>query len=242
MIVHRLVITALLLAAACQASRGQAQPPTAKAAGPKQKGKPGGPQELKRLDTRLDEVRDAFLRETTALISSYENLGQYERARMLLESLQRLDPRNEPIKAKLGELTEKILESSEVPVELVPGAPWLPAGPVTKERPIRIRVAGEYRMSLITELGPNGATAGPADDFVMSAPLGAVIGVIAPPGASGQPGVQGDRPARPFVVGEAYDKPADRDGVLFLRVNVPPGAKCTGRLTARVSGPERPGQ
>jgi hypothetical protein len=238
--VRRIVFAAVCLAMAVGMAEGRAQAPASKA-GPRGKAKPGNPQDLKRLDARLDEVRDEFLRETTTLITSYESLGQYDRARMLLESLQRLDPRNEPIKAKLGELTEKILESTEVPVELVPGAAWLPAGPVTKDRPIRIRVAGDYRMMLTTELGPEGAVAGPGDDFVTSVPLGAVMGVIAPPGSAGQPGSQGDRPPRPFAVGESYEKPADRDGVLFLRVNVPPGAKCTGRLTARVSGPERPG-
>lgn len=107
---------------------------------------------------------------------------------------------------------------------------------------MRIRVAGDYKMIFTTELGPAGTVSGPGDDFVTSVPVGAVMGLIAPPGSSGQPGSQGDRPSRPFAVGESYEKPADRDGVLFLRVNVPPGAKCTGRLTARVSGPERPGQ
>lgn len=236
-----LVVAMMFLAALVGAAVGRAQSPVAKT-GQKGKAKPANPQELKRLDSRLDEAREAFLRETTALITSYENLGQYERARMLLESLQRLDPGNEPIKSKLGALTEKILETSEIPVELVPGAAWLPAGPVTKDRPMRIRVVGEYKMIFTTELGPAGAVAGPADDFVTAVPLGAVMGLIAPLGSSGQPDLQGDRPPRPFAVGAAYEKPADRDGVLFLRINTPPNAKCTGRLNARVSGPERPGQ
>lgn len=240
--VRPLACVAILVASVAGMAVGRAQSPASVKAGPKGKGKPGNPQELKRLDARLDEVRESFLRDTTTLITSYENLGQYERARMLLESLQKLDPRNEPIKAKLGELTEKILESGEIPVDIVPGAPWLPAGPVTKDRPIRIRVKGEYKMMFTTELGPAGAVSGPGEDFVASVPLGAVMGIIAPPGSAGQPGTQGDRPPRPFAVGDAYEKPADRDGVLFLRVNVPQGAKCTGRLTALVSGPERPGQ
>jgi hypothetical protein len=169
MTVRLLVCVAIVVASIAGTAVVRAQSPASAKGGAKGKAKPGSPQELKRLDSRLDEVREAFLRDTTTLITSYENLGQYERARMLLESLQKLDPRNEPIKAKLGEL-------------------------------------------------------------------------IAPPGSAGQPGTQGDRPPRPFAVGDAYEKPADRDGVLFLRVNVPPGAKCTGRLTALVSGPERPAQ
>jgi len=241
MTIRRLVIAAPLLATLFCGSQLHAQP-AAKAAGQKGKAKPGNPQEVKRLDARLDEVRDAFLRETTTLITSYESLGQYDRARMLLESLQKLDPRNEPIKAKLGELNEKILESTEIPLDLVPGAAWLPAGPVTRDRPLRIRIAGQYKLIMTTELGPEGAVSGAGDDFVTAVPLGAVMGMIAPLGPSGQPASQGDRPPRPFTVGASHDKPADRDGVLFLRINVPPGAKCTGKLAARVSGPERPGQ
>ena len=106
MIVRRFVFAAMLVAASTAGAVLHAQSPAAGKAA-KGKAKPGNPQDLKRLDARLDEVRDAFLRETTTLITSYESLGQYERARMLLESLQRLDPRNEPIKAKLGELSEK---------------------------------------------------------------------------------------------------------------------------------------
>jgi len=42
-------------------------------------------------------------------------------------------------------------------------------------------------------------------------------------------------------VGAAYDRPADRDGILYMKVNVPPGSKCTGSLKARVSGADKAG-
>ena len=69
-------------------------------------------------------------------------------------------------------------------------------------------------------------------------PLGAVMGVITPAGSAD--GTQNDKPPRPFAVGASFDKPADRDGILHLKVNVPPGARCTGSLKVKVSGPDRP--
>ena len=61
-------------------------------------------------------------------------------------------------------------------------------------------------------------------------------GCCAPRGVCGN-----DKPPRPFAVGASFDKPADRDGILHLKVNVPPGARCTGSLKVKISGPERPG-
>jgi len=203
-------------------------------------GKKVNPLEVKRLDARLDEVRESFLRDTTNLILSYENLGQYERAKTLLESLQKLDPRNEPIKAKLGELNAKIIDTNEFEVELATDESWQPIGAVTKDRSLRIRVTGDYNVSIsLTSVGPDGLpTAHPAEDLVANVPLGAVMGVITPAGSTG--GSQNDKPPRPFAVGANFDKPADRDGILHLKVNVPPGARCTGSLKVKVSGPDRP--
>jgi hypothetical protein len=67
--------------------------------------------------------------------------------------------------------------------------------------------------------------------------LGAVLGVIAPPtAAADQPG----RPPKPFLVGSEYERPADADGILYLKANVPVDTKCTGRLEALVSGATKP--
>ena len=219
-------------------AQGSAAKPSGAA---KPTGKKINPLEVKRLDARLDEVRDSFLRDTSNLILSYENLGQYERAKTLLESLQKLDPRNEPIKAKLGELNAKIIESNEFEVELATDESWQPIGAVTKDRLLRIRVTGDYNLTVsLTSLGPDGLpTANPAEDLVANVPLGAVMGVITPAGSAD--GTQNDKPPRPFAVGASFDKPADRDGILHLKVNVPPGARCTGSLRVKISGPDRPG-
>ena len=226
----------LLAVTACPAF---AQGPAAKA--PKAAAKPN-PLEVKRLDAKLEEVRESFLRDTTNLILSYDRMGQYERAKTVLESLQKLDPRNEAVRTKLADLNAKILEANEFKFDIEPGGGWQPVGTVTKDRTIRIQVVGDYKLSLELESGPEGVpTDNPAEDLVAHVPMGAVTGVIAPAGAAGKPGSgsQNDKPPRPFAVGSSYEKPADRDGVLYLKVNVPPGTKCSGKLAARISGPER---
>lgn len=230
---------ALLLMATAAACPAVAQGPASKPAKP---GVKPNPLEVKRLDAKLEEVRESFLRDTTNLILSYDRMGQYDRAKTVLESLQKLDPRNEAVKTKLAELNEKILESNEFKFDIEPGGRWQPVGTVTKDRTIRIQVAGDYRLSLELASGPEGVpTDDPAEDLVAHVPMGAVTGVIAPAGSAGKPGSggQNDRPPRPFAVGSSYEKPADRDGVLYLKVNVPPGTKCIGKLTAMISGPER---
>jgi hypothetical protein len=231
------ITTSLVALAPVAHAQGSAAKPGGAA---KPSGKKINPLEVKRLDARLDEVRESFLRDTSTLILSYENLGQYERAKTLLESLQKLDPRNEPIKAKLGELNAKIIESNEFDAEIDTDESWQPIGAVTKDRMLRIRVTGDYNLSIsLTSLGPEGVpTANTPEDLVANVPLGAVMGVIVPAGSAG--GSLNEKPPRPFAVGASFEKPADRDGILHLKVNVPPGARCTGTLKVKVSGPDRP--
>ena len=220
---------------------------SAVAAEPSAKQKPPSPTEMRRLDAKLAAVSESFLRDTTTLIASYENVGQFDRAKLILEVLQKLDPKNEAIQAKLKSLNERIMESTLQDLDLDADAQWTAIGRVVKGRPIRIEASGEYKVTATVETSPAGMpSANPVTDLVAGVPLGALMGVIlpAPDSAAGdqQPGAsqQAQQP-RPFAVGVAYDRPADRDGILYLKVNVPPGSKCTGGLKARVSGADKSG-
>lgn len=200
----------------------------------KPKPKPINVIELRKLDTRMSEIRDSFLRETTALIRSYELAGQFERAIELLEALAKLDPANEPVRQKLAALRQQIVDDEEFEFEIEPGRSWQPVGGVEQGKTLRIRVAGDYSCEASLKAGPGGVPAGdPAEDLVGHVPLGAVMAVIVPKGQQGKDA----KPPRPFTIGLDYEKPAERDGVLLLKVNLPPGSKCTGTLTARISGP-----
>ena len=216
--------------AACFAATAFAQ------AAAKPKPRVVSPAELKRLDAKLEDLRESFLRDTTTLIKGYEDAGQPERAKVLLEALGRLDPKNELIRQKLADLQKTILDTREFELELDPAKPWQPVGSVVKDEMLRIRATGEYTSSLELAAGPDGLpTANPAEDVVGHVPLGSLMAVI----ASGVAEKDG-KPPRPFAVGKEYEKPAERTGLLFLKVNLPPKCECKGKLTVRVSGATRP--
>lgn len=209
----------------------------------KPKTKPVNPAEIKRLDTKLEEVSGAFVRDTTSLITAYEAIGQYERAKVIVEALQKLDPKNDQIREKLAELSERILDVNEFEIEIEPGAAWQPVGLVSRERPVRVEVTGDYKLSAsVTTTADGVPSANPAQDLIAGVPLGAVMGVVLPaddPSRAGQGGRQNDKQPKPFLIGSRFERAVDREGVLYVKVNLPPGTKCVGELKARVSGPQK---
>lgn len=201
----------------------------------KPKPRMGSPTEIKRLDAKVDDLRESFFRETTTLIKGYEDAGLPERAKVLLEALGRLDPTNDAIKQKLAELKKTILDSREFELDIDPAKSWQPAGSVVKDEMLRIRARGDYSGSIELTAGPEGVPAvNPTEDVVGHVPLGAVMAVIAP----GTPEKDG-KPPRPFAVGKQYEKPAERTGMLFLKVNLPSKRECKGKLTVQISGATR---
>jgi hypothetical protein len=237
---YPLVLRALVIAICLS---GLTAPADAQPASAKSRAKPANPPELKRLDAKVEEVRESFLRDTTKLIKSFEDVGQFERAKVLLEALQKLDPKNEPVKNKLAELNKQILDTSEFEIDIDPGESWQPVGMVAKGKPLRILVSGDYKLlTSITATADGAPSDNPAEDLIPHVPFGAVMAVIANPGAADGPdgNRQNNQRPRPFTVGSEYERPAEQDGLLYLKVNVPPGAKCTGSLEAKISGATKP--
>jgi hypothetical protein len=222
------VVAALLMPAVATA-----QPPRSNSRKPSQS-------EIRRLDAKLQEAHGLFVRETADLVSSYEALGQFDRAKAIVEALGKLDPENEAVKAKIAELERLKLESGMFEVDLMPGKGWQAIGGVAKGDMIRVQISGDYRFQLAGETTAGGlAGDDPQNDLINGIPFGAVMGVIAaasPPGGKQKDEVK----PRPFVVGASYDARAESDGVLYLKPNLPPGATCTGKLKATITGPKRP--
>ena len=209
-----------------------AQPPQSGARKP-------SPAEVKRLDAQLNDAYSVFMNQTVDLITSYENLGQFDRAKAIVEALGKLDPENENIQKKVSDLEKRMLEAGVFEVDLVPGGGWQAIGAVSKDAVIRVQVTGEYRFQSAGSTTADGVQGdSPEIDFMRGIPLGAIMGVIAPPSQAGGEEKDEQKP-RPFVVGANYDKRADRDGVLYLKANLPIGTKCTGRLEAKITGPQR---
>lgn len=204
------------------------------AAQPAAKGRPKANPEVKKLDSKMEKVKESFLKETEQLIKSYEDAGSYDRARTILEALQKLYPQNEPIKAKLEQLAAQSLDASEIDFDLDAGKSWQEVGSVGKDRTIRIRVSGDYKLTTAPlTTGPDGlAGENPEKDLLSNVPFGAVMGAIIPAATPGST----EKPPKPFLVGSSYERPADRDGILYMKVNVPPNSKCVGKLQVKVGG------
>lgn len=210
----------------------------AEAQSPRSPTRKPSPAEIKRLDTQLNEAYGVFMNQTVDLITSYENLGQFDRAKAIVEALGKLDPENEKMKAKIADLEKQMLEAGVFEVDLVPGDGWQAVGAVSQGEVVRIQISGDYRFQSVGMTNADGITDNnPETDFMRGLPLGAVMGVIAPPTSPGEK--KDNEKPRPFVVGANYDKRADKDGVLYLKVNLPVGSKCTGRLEAKITGPRR---
>lgn len=234
----------VIVAAAVGTSHLAAQPPGKSKAKPKTI----SPAELKKLDSRLEDVQRSFLKDTESIIRGYEEGGQFDRAKILLEVLLKLDPKNEIIKKKLEQLDDMILDSSESDMELDASKGWQQVGMVVKDRLIRIEVEGDYKFVASLPATPDGfPTKDPANDMA-GAPLGSVVAIILPPGGSGGSTAGGgggnggnnqQRQPTPFYVGSKLEQAAQRDGMLLLKVNVPPGSKCTGKLKVKVGGVTR---
>lgn len=215
----------------------------------KVKAKPISPADLKKLDSKLEDVQRSFLKDTESIIKGYEEGGQFERAKILLEVLRKLDPKNEVIKKKLEQLDTQILDSTEFEIDLDPSKGWQPVGIVAKDQPLRIDADGDYKFVASLPVTADGfPTKDPANDMVGSAPLGAVVAIIMPPtgtagagGGGGGGGGGGNNQKQPnaFHVGTKFEQPAPRDGMLLLKVNVPLGSKCTGKLKIKVGGVTR---
>ena len=220
----------------------QLSPVQAQTGKSKSKNKPISPAELKKLDDKLEEVQRSFLKNTDSIIKGYEEGGQFDRAKILLEVLLKLDPKNELIKKKLEHLDDQILDSTQSDMDLDPSKGWQAVGTVMKDRLIRIEVDGDYKFVAALPVGPDGfPTKDPATDMA-GAPLGAVIAIIIPPGgipSAGGGGGGNAKPPNPFLVGSKYEQAANRDGQLLLKVNVPPGSKCTGKMKVKVGGVTR---
>lgn len=205
-----------------QSSRSKNKPP-----------KPLSPAESRKIDVRLEKLQETFSNESTAIIDEYEGAGQYERAKFLLEVLLKLDPKNEALKKRISELDERILKRVEVDQKLNAGGDWTLVGTVQKDVPARVEASGEYKITLsASNIGPDGfPTEDIMRDLVGKVPTGALMGMIVT-----EANEKEKKAPEPFPVKSKYDFTPKHDGALYLKVNVPPGSKCTGDLKLKLNG------
>jgi hypothetical protein len=192
--------------------------------------KPLGPAAIEALNRRAEQLGANLYKEADDISKGFEEAGDYERAKTLLEVLLKLDPKNAKLKERIEQLTDKMLDSSEFEYELDVSRAWsAPVGVVTKDKLVRIEASGDYKfVSSITATPEGLPTDDAGNDLIGSLPVGALIGVII--------NAETKKPEKPFEIKAKREWTPRQTGYLQLRVNVPNGHKCTGKLKVKLSG------
>jgi hypothetical protein len=226
----RRICGVLLVIGVLSAGGVQAQSGTAKS---KAKSKAAGAAAVKALDDRALEMQKGLLKDASEISRGYEDAGEFERAKWLLEVLQKLDPKLPGLKEKIEDLTNKSLDKSEFEYELDVSRGWSPPlAMVYKDRLVRIEAVGQYKFEASLAAGADGLPTDDAGaDLVGNLPVGALIGVIINPDTK--------KPGRPFELNAKREWTPQQTGFLQLRVNVPNGHKSTGKLKVQLSGVAR---
>lgn len=196
-------------------------------------GKPPSAAEIRSLDFKAEKVEQEFLKSLVELASGYEKAGDIERSKAMLNSILKLKPDSDQVKKKLKMYEEAVFDRKSTIVDVDVSRGWINAGVlVQKDQPIRVQSDGSYRFMVNVELGPKGYEQRDATkDLVANLPTGALIGMIAPSTR------KKNAPApQPFMMGDAKELKPNITGILFLKVNVPQQAKCTGKLKVKLSG------
>lgn len=187
------------------------------------------------LDVTAQKLEAEFLKGVADLASSYEEAGDKEKAKAMLQAILKLRPDAETVKEKLKELEESVFTDQQEVLDLDMSKGWVSTGMVVQQgKKLRLESVGSYKLMVNDSLGPEGYQSDSDELFFDGAPMGALIGMVIPPGTVASH-TKGKGP-QPFMVGEKKELGPQVTGLLVLRVNAPPGAKCVGRLKVRLSG------
>ncbi len=182
-----------------------------------------------------------YLSQLAGLAEAYEQNGDFDNAVKTLQRILKISPSSQKVRDKIKELENKVFENNQRELEIDSSKGWIVTGvKVTKGEPVRIVAKGSYKFIVNTDLGPDGF---PTGDIVreMGAGVkcGALMGsIVAPARPGGRPSSRSAnaKPGKPFTVGSEFELKPDRDGVLMLKLNVPPGSKCIGKVKVTIAG------
>lgn len=184
------------------------------------------------LDAKASKAVESFSREIFVIAKDYENEGELEKAKSILETLATVKPDIKGLKEKIQSLDEEILSSNDFDVDWTASSVWQkPIARVAKGKKFRVQVSGSYRMTATLALPPSGVPQGKGlDSPLAAAPFGSLVGVILPLDKKKA------KDAEPFPIGDGKDINPDTSGMLFIRVNLPPGSRPSGKLDLKFSG------
>lgn len=203
-------------------------PAADKSAGKSKSKSKSGATNIKALDNDVEKKRTSLFKDFIEIAAQYEDAGHFDRAKIVLEDLFRLDPKWPGLKEKIDELEDKNFDSHEVKIDFSANSGWTPTGlSVSKGKPVRVEVVGEYEFRYGAKLTADGLTSVEAgQDYFVDIPMGALMAVVVNNGKSGKAVYL--KAKNLWVPGE--------DGQVMLKINAPTGHKCTGKLTVKLSG------
>ncbi len=189
------------------------------------------------LEKKVADAETSFMKTAADVARDYEDLGELEKAQEVLRKILSLQPGLEKVRDKIKELEDIRLGKNEILLDIDPGKGWVVTGVgVKKGNKIRFLSDGECRILISQRIDTEGF---PSDDvkqdLVAGVPLGALMGVIVN-GNVKEKRKEKNKPGTPFLIGKKSEIAASQDGQLLVRMNVPPGSKCTGRIRLKISG------
>jgi tetratricopeptide (TPR) repeat protein len=209
------------------------------------KGKPAPAAQLRQLDQQAQRAQEQFLAELEQLAKGYEDAGQTERAKEMLQEILKIRPDHPDAQQTLARFAEQVFRDNSLDVDVEAAHGWTSAGVAVRQgQAIRFEATGTYRYIVNETLGPDGFPRTDVVNEMADLPAGALVGVVVPPPAPGeQPRADGPvLKSRPFLVGSANEFSPAEDGLLYLKLNTPPNSKSTGKVRVKISGNlRRPG-
>ncbi len=180
------------------------------------------------LEIRMTKAEEGLLKEYMEVAKEYLKKGDQEEALTVLKRVEHINPKMDGLKQEMDRIGEELMQENEAKVELDVSKGWgNPVCEVTEGKTFRLAATGEYKLIYSTTIPLTGLpTKDPALDHVSVGPFGALIGVVVTDG----------KPGDPFVVNAGLEHTPKKSGLLFLRVNVPAAAKCTGDIKLQLSG------
>ena len=233
------MLTAAVADSACGQSdrRGRNDAPTARA-----------------LENRVEKAEESLVDEYKEVATEFYKQGDREKAITLLQRLSSLNPKIPGLKDQIEQIQGELLEENPGEVTFdTRKQVWLPVGRVQKGKTVRMQCTGEYKLTLTSNLSAEGMQKAPSTpsqqppkrrgtggngkgkqpmrtqeevSFVENLPLGCLAGIV----------VEGKDLGEPFQIGSTTVLNPKSDGILFIKTNLPPNCRCTGKLELVFSG------
>jgi hypothetical protein len=185
------------------------------------------PPNAKELELRLEKAETALVDEYKDVAIEFYKQGDKEKSMAMLRRLKQLNPTLQGLGDRIAEMSEELMQENANEIELDTRKTWELVGNVFEDKPFRLQASGEYKMTYAATIGVEGLkTDENSKDHIAGAPLGCLLGVIVTDGT----------PGRPFPVKAELEHTPKKSGQLFLKVNLPDGSRCIGKLKVRFSG------